>query len=83
MYFDSHEYTVDESSRSIHVPVYRSGDLSFESSVICYTRQNTAHVMMDYDERPLTEVSRITFLPGEKVLNYVFFYNFQFDYINF
>ena len=67
MYFVSKEYTVNESSKVINVPVLRSGDLSYESSVICYTRQNTAQVMMDFSERPMTNLSRITFKNGEQV----------------
>lgn len=68
MQFTAEEYTVDESLGSVYIPVYRSGDLRYDSSVICYTRQNTAHVMMDYTERPFTENSRIMFHSGEQVM---------------
>lgn len=61
------EMVVKESEKMVHIPIRRLGDSSEISSVICYTRQNTAVVMMDYDERPLSEVSRVVFLPGEKV----------------
>ncbi|KAL3876627.1 hypothetical protein ACJMK2_034445 [Sinanodonta woodiana] len=69
MQFVKESYTVDERNQSISVPVMRMGDLSFESSVICYTRQETAQVMMDYDERFLSEASRIFFKPGVKIEN--------------
>ena len=67
MEFGSDKYTIAEQNKSISVPVYRHGDLSYQSSVICYTRQQTAQVMMDYDERILSEESRIIFQPGDRV----------------
>lgn len=67
MEFTYTEMVVKESERVVEVPIRRLGDCSQNSSVICYTRQNTAVVMMDYTERPLTEASRVVFLPGEKV----------------
>ncbi|CDQ77883.1 unnamed protein product [Oncorhynchus mykiss] len=54
-----------ENSGQISVVVYRSGDISYRSTVRCYTRQGTAQVMMDFNERPNTDASIITFLPGE------------------
>jgi len=61
------EYWVDEENETVTVPVVRTGDISFVSSVICYTRQQSASVADDYKERTLTEDSRLTFAPGEKV----------------
>ncbi|KAK3090989.1 hypothetical protein FSP39_016284, partial [Pinctada imbricata] len=69
MHFGQEAYTVEEQSHSITVPVYRSGEVSYPSSVICYTRQKSAKVMIDYVERPLTNASKITFQPGEKIKN--------------
>ncbi|XP_005796927.1 FRAS1-related extracellular matrix protein 2-like [Xiphophorus maculatus] len=54
-----------ESSGQISAMVYRSGDISYKSTVRCYSRQGTAQVMMDFNERPNTDASIITFLPGE------------------
>ncbi|XP_059186594.1 FRAS1-related extracellular matrix protein 2b [Centropristis striata] len=58
-------YVGNENSGQISVTVYRSGDISYKSTVRCYSRQGTAQVMMDFDERPNTDASIITFLPGE------------------
>ena len=67
MEFVSDQYTVSEHNRSLSVPVYRHGDVSYQSSVICYTRQHSAQVMMDFEERILSESSRIVFKPGDQV----------------
>uniref|UniRef100_A0A8C6YA37 VWFC domain-containing protein n=1 Tax=Naja naja TaxID=35670 RepID=A0A8C6YA37_NAJNA len=53
----------------LHVPVIRTGDLSYESSVRCHTQSQTARVMEDFEERRNAEESRITFVKGEKVKN--------------
>ncbi|XP_034024301.1 FRAS1-related extracellular matrix protein 2-like isoform X1 [Thalassophryne amazonica] len=58
-------YTANENAGQISATVYRSGDISFKSTVRCYSRQGTAQVMMDFDERPNTDTSIISFLPGE------------------
>ncbi|MBN3297142.1 FREM2 protein, partial [Amia calva] len=58
-------YTADEVDGQVSAIVYRSGDISYKSTVRCYTRQGSAQVMMDYDERPNTDTSIVTFLPGE------------------
>lgn len=65
--FEQESYIFDETSGTVSVPVIRTGDLSYETSVICFTRQRRARVMMDYVERPWTDASRIPFLPGQKV----------------
>ncbi|XP_012928771.1 extracellular matrix protein FRAS1 isoform X2 [Heterocephalus glaber] len=58
-----------EKEGVLHVPIIRSGDLSYESSVRCYTQSHTAQVMQDFEERRNEDSSRITFLKGEKVKN--------------
>lgn len=57
-------YVGNENSGQISAIVYRSGDISYKSTVRCYSRQGTAQVMMDFHERPNTDASVITFLPG-------------------
>ncbi|XP_069482442.1 extracellular matrix organizing protein FRAS1 [Ambystoma mexicanum] len=69
MQFSKDMYTVKEKEGAIYLPVIRVGDLSFESSVRCYTQAQTATVMEDFEERRNADVSRITFLKGEKVKN--------------
>uniref|UniRef100_A0A4W3I1G5 Fraser extracellular matrix complex subunit 1 n=1 Tax=Callorhinchus milii TaxID=7868 RepID=A0A4W3I1G5_CALMI len=69
MQFGKDIYIVKEKERELHVPIIRTGDLSYESSVRCYTRQLTAQVMEDFEERRNSDDSRITFLKGEKVKN--------------
>ncbi|XP_066438639.1 FRAS1-related extracellular matrix protein 2 isoform X2 [Eleutherodactylus coqui] len=58
-------YMGHEKDGKITALVYRSGDVSYKSTVRCYTRQGSAQVMMDFEERPNTDSSIITFLPGE------------------
>ncbi|XP_067348338.1 FRAS1-related extracellular matrix protein 2a isoform X1 [Channa argus] len=55
----------EESDGWITAIVYRSGDIRHKSTVRCYTRQGTAQVASDFEERPNTDASIITFLPGE------------------
>ncbi|KAL2098421.1 hypothetical protein ACEWY4_007628 [Coilia grayii] len=65
MQFKDGEYHVDEADGVVRAMLYRSGDISLRSTVRCYTRQGSAQVMMDYEERPNTDASVITFQPGE------------------
>ncbi|XP_059207433.1 FRAS1-related extracellular matrix protein 2-like [Centropristis striata] len=58
-------YSGEESDGQIMATVYRSGDIRHKSSVRCFTRQGSAQVVSDFTERPNTEASIITFLPGE------------------
>ncbi|XP_017273702.1 FRAS1-related extracellular matrix protein 2a [Kryptolebias marmoratus] len=58
-------YTGEESDGEVVTLVYRSGDTRHKSSVRCYTRQGSAQVAADFDERPNTDASIISFLPGE------------------
>ncbi|XP_073898026.1 extracellular matrix organizing protein FRAS1 isoform X2 [Castor canadensis] len=60
---------VKEKEGVLQVPIIRSGDLSYESSVRCYTQSHSAQVMEDFEERRNADSSRITFLKGEKVKN--------------
>uniref|UniRef100_A0A3Q2PFS0 Fraser extracellular matrix complex subunit 1 n=1 Tax=Fundulus heteroclitus TaxID=8078 RepID=A0A3Q2PFS0_FUNHE len=69
MQFEKTSYTVKERDTVLHVPVIRTGDLSFKSSVRCFTRTLSAMVMDDFVERRNADESRITFLKGEKVKN--------------
>ncbi|KAL6115857.1 frem2 [Pungitius sinensis] len=63
--FRDASYVVNENSGQVAAMVYRSGDISYRSTVRCYSRQGTAQVMMDFNERPNTDGSIITFLPGD------------------
>ncbi|KAI5624981.1 fras1 related extracellular matrix protein 2b isoform X1, partial [Silurus asotus] len=63
--FSDAKYTGNENDGQITAIIYRSGDLRYRSSVRCYSRQGSAQVMMDFNERPNTDASTITFLPGE------------------
>ncbi|XP_004711328.1 FRAS1-related extracellular matrix protein 2, partial [Echinops telfairi] len=65
MQFKERVYTGDENAGQIVAGIRRSGDIQYRSSVRCYTRQGSAQVMMDFEERPNTDASIITFLPGE------------------
>ncbi|XP_077670579.1 LOW QUALITY PROTEIN: FRAS1-related extracellular matrix protein 3 [Eretmochelys imbricata] len=58
-------YTVNEKDGQLVAIIYRSGDINHKSTVRCYTRQGSAQVMMDYQERPNTDDSVVVFLPGE------------------
>ncbi|KFP28080.1 Extracellular matrix protein FRAS1, partial [Colius striatus] len=69
MQFTKDTYTVKEKEGTLHIPIFRTGDLSYESSIRCYTQSQTAKVMEDFIERRNAEESRITFLKGEKVKN--------------
>lgn len=57
--------TAEESEGHITAMVHRSGDIRHKSTVRCYTRQGSAQVVSDFDERPNTEASIVTFLPGK------------------
>lgn len=67
MQFEKTSYTVKEKDGVLHIPIIRTGDLSFKSSVRCFTRTMSAMVMDDFEERRNADDSRITFLKGEKV----------------
>lgn len=67
MQFEKSAYTVKERDSVLHIPIIRTGDLSFKSSVRCFTRTMSAMVMDDFEERRNADESRIIFLKGEKV----------------
>lgn len=67
MQFEKTAYTVKEKDSVLHIPILRTGDLSLESSVCCFTRTMSAMVMDDFEERRNAEESRVAFLRGEKV----------------
>lgn len=67
MQFEKSAYTVKEKDVVLHIPIIRTGDLSFKSSVRCFTRTMSAMVMDDFEERRNADDSRIIFLKGEKV----------------
>lgn len=68
MQFEKVVYTVKEKVGVLHIPIRRTGDLTFKSSVRCYTRTMSAMVMDDFEERRNSDDSLITFHKGEKVL---------------
>ena len=68
MQFQKVVYTVKEKAGVLHIPIIRTGDLTFKSSVRCYTRTMSAMVMDDFKERRNSDDSLITFHKGEKVL---------------
>ncbi|XP_069061899.1 extracellular matrix organizing protein FRAS1 [Pleurodeles waltl] len=69
MQFGKELYVIKENEGVLNLPVFRVGDLSFESSVRCYTQALTAAVVQDFEERRNSDESCITFLKGEEVKN--------------
>ncbi|CAG09631.1 unnamed protein product, partial [Tetraodon nigroviridis] len=69
MQFEKSTYAVKETDGVLHIPILRTGDLSYKSSVRCFTRTMSAMVMDDFEERRNTDESRITFFKGEKIKN--------------
>ncbi|XP_062590289.1 extracellular matrix protein 3-like [Saccostrea cucullata] len=66
MQFEDPEYFVNEEQGFAEAVIVRSGDISHDSSVRCYTRQSTARVTKDFRERMDTDGSLIHFKPGER-----------------
>ncbi|XP_014777556.1 extracellular matrix protein 3 [Octopus bimaculoides] len=66
MQFKQAEIIVDENENIVTASIVRSGDISHASTIRCYTRQGTALMMMDFYERPNSNVSIIKFEPGER-----------------
>ena len=64
MEFKQLQYFVNERDKTVTSTIVRSGDISYPSSVRCYTRQNSGQVAVDYVERPDTDASNIHFAPG-------------------
>ena len=44
VFFSEIEYRVDEKVGPLQIPIYRTGDLSKELTVICYTEPGTVNV---------------------------------------
>ncbi|XP_037655980.1 FRAS1-related extracellular matrix protein 2 isoform X2 [Choloepus didactylus] len=65
MQFKEREYTGNEDDGQVTATIRRTGDTQYGSSVRCYTRQASAQVMADFRERSNTDLSVVTFLPGE------------------
>ncbi|KAL8573258.1 hypothetical protein ACOMHN_006669 [Nucella lapillus] len=65
MQFKETSYEVQEEEGVVRVVVQRSGDVSHQSQVRCFTRQDTATVDADYLERPDTNASLLLFNPGD------------------
>ncbi|KAJ6657516.1 hypothetical protein lerEdw1_002451 [Lerista edwardsae] len=59
MQFNKDVYPVKEKDGILHIPIIRTGDLSYESSVRCYSQSQTAKVMEDFEERRNAEESRV------------------------
>ncbi|XP_038615096.1 LOW QUALITY PROTEIN: extracellular matrix protein FRAS1 [Tachyglossus aculeatus] len=75
MQFGRDSYPVREKDGAVHIPVLRSGDLNYESSVRCLTLSQTARVAEDFEGRSDADSARITFLKGEKVKNCTVYIN--------
>ena len=65
MQFKEDSIKVDEEAGTVRAMVVRTGDVNQQSQVRCYTRQDTAKVGKDYEERPNTNQSLIIFNPGK------------------
>ncbi|XP_063592576.1 FRAS1-related extracellular matrix protein 2-like [Penaeus indicus] len=63
--FSASHYSGYESDGEVTAWISRSGDLAHHASVRCFTRQETAEVGLDFDERPDTNASFVHFQPGE------------------
>lgn len=77
MQFKERIYTGNEDDEQIVAMIHRTGDVHYRSSVRCYTRQGSAQVMTDFEERPNTDSSVITFLPGKVVELEIFIWNLR------
>lgn len=64
MEFEDPEYFVNEEKGFVEARIVRSGDLTHDSSVRCYTRQYTAKVTQDFIERMDSDSSRVHFEQG-------------------
>lgn len=76
MQFKERVYIGNENDGQIVAMIHRNGDTHYRSSVRCYTRQGSAQVMADFEERPNTDGSIITFFPG-KVGPDIFLWNLR------
>lgn len=65
MQFVRTSYSTNEKSGAFSATLMRTGDLSYTSTLRCYTRSMTAQVQRDFKERTDTDASIILFNPGE------------------
>lgn len=64
--FREAQYSGYEGDGEVTAWITRRGDLSHHASVRCFTRQGSALVTDDFEERPDTVTSTVHFLPGEQ-----------------
>ena len=62
--FVKSSHSTNEETGTFTAVLMRTGDLTYTSSVRCYTRSMTAHVQTDFKERADTDESLIVFRPG-------------------
>ena len=62
--FVKSSYSTNEETGIFTAVLMRTGDLTYTSSVRCYTRSMTAQVQTDFKERSDTDESLIVFHPG-------------------
>lgn len=63
--FVKSSHLTNEETGAFTAVLMRTGDLTYSSSVRCYTRSMTAQVEADFRERADTDESIIVFNPGE------------------
>ena len=61
LYFSNEEITVAEAVGNVTLTIKRIGDLSHETYVRCFTKQESAKVNEDFVERPNTIESFVRF----------------------
>eukprot|EP00118_Oscarella_pearsei_P010703 m.67205 g.67205 ORF g.67205 m.67205 type:complete len:3953 (+) comp35439_c0_seq1:534-12392(+) len=66
MSFAQSEYVVEETNGTLAAIVFRTGDISYESSVRCYTRSGSATAAEDFLGRADVDGFRLRFMPGER-----------------
>lgn len=66
--FKDAAYIVFENDSRLNAVVTRSGDIKHSAAVRCYTRQGSAKVEEDFQERPNTDESLVVFRPGKVVI---------------
>lgn len=64
--FQKISYTASEEDVIVSAVLVRSGDLSSQSAVRCFTRQLSAKAGVDYYERANSDEGVVTFERGEK-----------------
>jgi hypothetical protein len=63
--FKKQSLSTKEDLGLLEVELTRSGDLTYKSSVSCFTRQDTAKAGEDFTERTKTDSYLVTFNSGE------------------